>query len=128
MNSLMRVYGRVNMRLLVLSASLLLFGWLVLGFAVQLLFTNLGVWMSPHSDAGVFWLVVVRQLGFVVLAMTRVGFWGSLLAWEGARRPVAMPLSSWTAAATPHPQPIVLPELVPEAPAEPAPPESATGS
>ncbi len=110
------------------SASLLLFGWLVLGFAVQLLFTNLGVRMSPHSDAGVFWLVVVRQLGFVVLAMTRVGFWGSLLAWEEARRPVAMPLSSWTAAATPPPEPIVLPETAPEAPAEPAPPESATGS
>jgi hypothetical protein len=109
------------------SASLLLFGWLVLGLAVQTLFTSLGVRMSPHTNAGVFWLVAVRQLGFVVLAMTRVGFWGSLLTWEEARRPVPLPIRSWNAPeAVPARQPIVVSERSPIAPSEP--PETAAGA
>jgi hypothetical protein len=93
----------------------LLLGWAIAGFAVQAIFTNLGIRLSPRTDAGVFWLVVFRQLGFVVLAMTRVGFWASLIRWEEARRPVPMPLT-WR-----PPQPVVAPvaSVAPEPPAEP---------
>ena len=58
--------------------------------------------------------------GFVVLAMTRVGFWGSFLAWEEARRPVPLPVSTWRT-----PEPIAVPRPIaiePEPPLEPAPP------
>ena len=35
--------------------------------------------------------------------MSRVGFWGALMAWEEARRPVPLPVPVWT----PMPQPVV---------------------
>ena len=60
--------------------------WTAVGIAIQALFTNLGVRMNPHTGAGVVWLVVVRQLGFVVSAMARVGFWGTLVRFDEIRR------------------------------------------
>ncbi len=60
--------------------------WTVVGVVVQALFTNLGVRMNPHTGAGVFWLVVFRQIGFVFSAMARVGFWASLISFDEIRR------------------------------------------
>ena len=54
------------------AAGLWLF-WLVLGLAIQAAFTSLGVAMNPATSAGIAALVVVRQLGFWLFAMTRVG-------------------------------------------------------
>lgn len=85
------------------------FFWTAVGLAVQLLFTNLGVRMNPHTGAGVFWLVVVRQVGFVVAAMARVGFWASLIRFDEVRRDELAPQV-----------PLPLPWEIP--PAEPAPP------
>jgi len=61
--------------------------WFVVFFVVQAVFTNAGIALNPATDAGVSGLFVFRQVGFVFLAMVRVGFWASLLAWEGFRRP-----------------------------------------
>lgn len=106
------------------SAVLLLLFWIVVGLAVQALFTDLGIRMNPQTDAGVFWLVVVRQVGFIVLAMTRVGLWGSLLAWEAARRPVPLPMPSWRTAHVEAPRVVEVaadaPAPVPEEPILPA--------
>ncbi|HQR44739.1 MAG TPA: hypothetical protein PLB02_02705 [Thermoanaerobaculia bacterium] len=82
--------------------------WTVAGLAVQALFTNLGVRMNPQTGAGIFWLVVVRQLGFVVSAMARVGFWASLIRFDEIRRDELAPR-------VPAPLPWEIP------PAEPAP-------
>ncbi len=60
--------------------------WTVVGVVLQVLFTNIGVRMNPHTGAGVFWLVTVRQLGFVLSAMARVGFWASLIRFDELRR------------------------------------------
>ncbi|MGE5345865.1 MAG: hypothetical protein ACM3JH_07915 [Acidithiobacillales bacterium] len=60
--------------------------WTAAGVVLQLLFTNIGVRMNPHSGAGVFWLVAVRQMGFVLSAMARVGFWASLIRFDEIRR------------------------------------------
>lgn len=69
------------------SAILLLLVWLAIGLAVQALFTSLGLCWNPHTNGSTFGLFVFRQFGFWILAMVRVGFWASLLAWENARRP-----------------------------------------
>ncbi len=71
--------------------------WTVVGVTIQTLFTNLGVRWNPQTGSGVFGLVVVRQLGFVVSAMARVGFWASLIRFDEIRRdelapPVTAPL------------------------------------
>lgn len=71
------------------SAVALLVSWLFLGLVVQAVFTNLGVRMNPSTGGGLLALLLVRQGGFLVLAMVRVGFWASLLSWEAARRPRA---------------------------------------
>jgi len=93
--------------------------WFVAGTAVQAAFTAVGVAMNPRTGAGVAALVAVRQLGFGLLAATRVGYQGSLLAFEEARRPEPpLPLA--------HPVPRPLP-----ADAEPArvpPPETPAGA
>ena len=102
------------------AASLRVLGWLVAGIAVQALFTNAGIALSPKTDGGIFWLVVFRQLGFVVLAMTRVGFWGSLLKWEETRRPVPRPMPAWRA-----PEPLAAPAPPPEPVLTVSAPESA---
>jgi len=85
--------------------------WTVVVVAIQALFTNLGVAMNPHSGAGVFWLVVVRQIGFVVAAMARVGFWASLIRFDEIRRdelapPVYVPLPWKVPPAEPEPPPL----------------------
>ncbi len=75
------------------AAGLWLF-WLALGLAIQWAFTALGVAMNPRGGAGVAALVVVRQAGFWLFAMTRVGYQGSLLAFSEARQPLpAIPLA-----------------------------------
>lgn len=62
--------------------------WIAAGAAVQAGFTALGVAMNPGTGAGVAALFVVRQLGFWALAMTRVGYQASLLAFEAGRHPL----------------------------------------
>ena len=62
--------------------------WFVAGVAIQAAFTALGVAMNPTGDAGVGALFVVRQAGFWLLAMTRVGYQASLLAFFDGRRPL----------------------------------------
>ncbi len=60
--------------------------WTVVAVAVQALFTNIGVRMNPQTGAGVLWLVLVRQIGFVISAMARIGFWASLIRFDEVRR------------------------------------------
>ncbi len=64
---------------------LLLF-WLALFVLVQALFTGAGLWMNPRTNGAVAMLFLFRQAGFFLLAMVRVGFWATLLAWEERRR------------------------------------------
>jgi len=69
------------------AAGLWLF-WLVLGLAIQAAFTALGVAMNPATSAGIAALVVVRQLGFWIFAMTRIGYQASLLRFAELKRPL----------------------------------------
>jgi hypothetical protein len=76
--------------------------WMAAGVAIQALFTNLGVRMNPQTSGGLALLVAVRQLGFVLSAMARVGFWASLLRFDESRReedappqPVLSPLAAY---------------------------------
>ena len=76
--------------------------WMALGLSIQVLFTNLGVRMNPQTSGGLALLVAARQIGFVLSAMARVGFWGSLLRFDEARReedappqPVLSPLAAY---------------------------------
>ncbi len=69
------------------SAILLAVVWIAIGLAVQAAFTSWGLRWNPHTNGSTFALFVFRQFGFFVLAMVRVGFWASLLAWEDERRP-----------------------------------------
>jgi len=61
--------------------------WLVVFLAVQALFTSVGLHMNPRTNGAVAGLFLFRQIGFFLLAMARVGFFASLLAWEERRRP-----------------------------------------
>ncbi|MBK9372910.1 MAG: hypothetical protein IPN03_04085 [Holophagales bacterium] len=67
------------------AAGLWLF-WLSLGLAIQAGFTALGVAMNPATSAGIAALVGVRQLGFWLFAMTRVGYQASLLRFADLKR------------------------------------------
>ncbi|MBK6407467.1 MAG: hypothetical protein IPF66_22105 [Holophagales bacterium] len=67
------------------AAGLWLF-WLALGLGIQGAFTALGVAMNPATSAGLAALVVVRQLGFWLFAMTRVGYQASLLRFADLKR------------------------------------------
>ena len=69
------------------SAILLALAWLAAGVAIQAAFTSAGLRWNPQTNASTGWLFFFRQFGFYVLAMARVGFWASLLAWEEKRRP-----------------------------------------
>jgi len=62
--------------------------WLVATFAVQAAFTSLGVRLNPRTGAGIAGLFVVRQVGFWLLAMTRVGYQASLLRFSEGRQPL----------------------------------------
>ncbi len=44
--------------------------------------------MNPATSAGIAALVVVRQLGFWLFAMTRVGYQASLLRFADLKRPL----------------------------------------
>ena len=70
-----------------ISAISLAVAWIVVALAVQAVFTAWGLRWNPHTNGSTFWLFVFRQFGFWFLAMVRVGFWASLLAWEDKRRP-----------------------------------------
>ena len=113
------------------SAIGLLLAWLVVSAVLQVLFTNLGIRMNPSTGAGLALFVVVRQLGFFLLAMSRVGFWGALLAWEEARRPVPLPMpvwKPWVPEKVAAPEPAVLEPAVEPAPEDvPAPPQEQLG-
>jgi hypothetical protein len=61
--------------------------WLVVFLGVQALFTSAGLHMNPRTNGAVAGLFLFRQVGFFFLAMARVGFFASLLAWEERRRP-----------------------------------------
>jgi hypothetical protein len=69
------------------SVILLALLWLAIAVAVQAAFTSWGMSWNPQTNGSTFGLFVFRQVGFFVLAMVRVGFWASLLAWENERRP-----------------------------------------
>lgn len=92
--------------------------WLVLGLAIQAAFTALGVAMNPSTSAGIAALVVVRQLGFWLLAMTRVGYQASLLRFGELRQPLPpVPLAHPVPRApvpAPEPSPSSTPETAPE--------------
>jgi hypothetical protein len=70
-----------------LSGIRLLLFWLVVFLGVQLLFTSAGLHMNPRTNGAVAGLFLLRQIGFFLLAMARVGFFASLLEWEKRRRP-----------------------------------------
>lgn len=70
-----------------ISAISLAVAWIAIGLAVQSAFTAWGLRWNPHTNGSTFGLFVFRQFGFWFLAMARVGFWASLLAWEDKRRP-----------------------------------------
>ena len=70
-----------------MSVILLALLWLAIGVAIQAFFTSTGLKWNPQTNGSTFGLFVFRQFGFFVLAMVRVGFWASLLAWENERRP-----------------------------------------
>jgi hypothetical protein len=61
--------------------------WLALGIVVQVVFTSAGLQINPRTDGAVGGLFLFRQVGFLLLAMVRVGFWAALLVWEERRRP-----------------------------------------
>ncbi|MBK8598085.1 MAG: hypothetical protein IPN83_21415 [Holophagales bacterium] len=69
------------------AAGLWLF-WLALGLGIQGAFTALGVAMNPATSAGLAALVLVRQAGFWLLAMTRVGYQASVLRFGELNRPL----------------------------------------
>lgn len=111
------------------SGVLVLLGWLVAGLVIQAIFTRVGLSLNPDTGRAVFGLFLFRQIGFVLLAMTHVGYWGSLLAWEKARRPVPLPIPEWRptpfpvqAAALAEPRAEALAPEVPALEADPAPP------
>jgi hypothetical protein len=69
------------------SVILLALLWLAIAVVIQALFTSWGLKWNPQTNGSTFGLFVFRQIGFFILAMVRVGFWASLLAWEDKRRP-----------------------------------------
>lgn len=74
--------------------------WIVAFVAVQALFTSLGLRMNPRTNGAVAGLFLFRQIGFFLLAMGRVGFFASLLAWEERRRPAHSVMGSATGGTT----------------------------
>jgi hypothetical protein len=60
--------------------------WIVAFIGVQAFFTSAGLRMNPGTNEAVAGLFLFRQIGFFLLAMGRVGFFASLLAWEERRR------------------------------------------
>ncbi len=70
-----------------LSGIRIILFWLAVFLGVQALFTSAGLQMNPRTNGAVAGLFLFRQIGFFLLAMARVGFFASLLAWEERRRP-----------------------------------------
>lgn len=75
----------------VAAAAIVLF-WLIVVAILQTVFTRIGVAMNPQTNAGTTGLVVVRQIGFLLVAFVHVAQLGSLSAFERLRRPVPTPL------------------------------------
>ena len=67
--------------------------WMAISLALAALLTYLGVALNPRSGVGVAGLVLFRQAGFVVQAMARIGFWGTLLRFDVLRRDDLAPIS-----------------------------------
>ena len=74
--------------------------WLVVFFGVQALFTSAGLHMNPRTNGAAAGLFLFRQIGFFLLAMARVGFFASLLAWEERRGPAYSVMGSATGGTT----------------------------
>jgi hypothetical protein len=68
--------------------------WLVVFLGVQALFTSVALHLNPRTNGAVAGLFLFRQIGFFLLAMARVGFFASLLAWEERRRPAYSAMGS----------------------------------
>lgn len=81
-----RAAGRVLRGARARALGLWLF-WLAGSLALQGAFTAAGVVLNPSTGPGVALLFGLRQLGFALVAATRVGYQASLLAFEEARRP-----------------------------------------
>ncbi|HEX7580167.1 MAG TPA: hypothetical protein VF580_09215 [Thermoanaerobaculia bacterium] len=60
--------------------------WSVVALALGSAFTGIGVWLNPGSNAGLFVLILFRQIGFVIQASARIGFWATLLHVDEGRR------------------------------------------
>ncbi|MBL8113943.1 MAG: hypothetical protein JNK60_13765 [Acidobacteria bacterium] len=86
-----RLAGRRVAGARVAAAAIVLF-WLIVVAILQTVFTRLGVAMNPQTNAGTTGLVVVRQIGFLLVAFAHVAQLGSLSAFERLRRPVPTPL------------------------------------
>jgi len=74
-------------RLLLLALS-----WTAVSLGLAALLTDVGVSLDPHTGAGVAGLVLFRQAGLVVQAMTRIAFWGTLLRFDALRRDDLAPI------------------------------------
>ena len=69
--------------------------WSVVALALGSLFTSIGVWLNPGSGVGLFVLILFRQVGFMIQASARIGFWATLLHIdEGRRADLASALST----------------------------------
>jgi hypothetical protein len=60
--------------------------WSVVALALGSLFTSIGVWLNPGSGVGLFVLILFRQVGFMIQASARIGFWATLLHIDEGRR------------------------------------------
>ncbi len=60
--------------------------WSVAALALGAMFTSVGVWLNPGSSAGLLVLILFRQIGFMIQASARIGFWATLLRVDESRR------------------------------------------
>jgi hypothetical protein len=60
--------------------------WSVVALALGSLFTSIEVWLNPGSGAGLFGLLLFRQVGFMIQASARIGFWATLIRVDEVRR------------------------------------------
>jgi hypothetical protein len=73
--------------------------WFALGGLVQSASIKTGLAMNPSGSVLLFCLILFRQVGFLLLAFLKVGFFAHLLSWEENRfqraRPVPLPAPSF---------------------------------
>jgi hypothetical protein len=59
--------------------------WSAVALALASAFTGIGVSMNPASRGALALLIVFRQAAFAIQAAARIGFWASLLDFDGRR-------------------------------------------